>query len=180
MIENELKYVLEHSVVDDLTGPHKFLAQGYLGPGGNARLRHTREGKTDLYEFVYKFRLPNGEMEEFEKTITKEEFNRCFPLSENRLIKQRHTFEDNGVKWDLDVFLDAERRVYFCMAECEMPSGQKKPQRLPSIIEDHLLYAVPREATKEYSSKTLSDIEVAKSLLRQIQITQKSAALNAL
>lgn len=161
MIENEIKYVLRLDAIKDLKGPSIHIAQGYL-PGG-ARLRRVERKTKSTFYFTYKVSLPNGEVEEFEQKITKDEFNRCFGTVSEKLTKQRFTFEHAGATWDIDIFLE-DNIPYFCMAECEMPSGWQFPKSVPNVVAKHLLFAVDRTNSKNFSSKKLSDSKYARTL----------------
>ncbi len=169
MIENELKFVLhptlEMNVVPKKKAQRKEIAQGYLS--SQARIRKSVENSKTFYKFTYKVALPTGELEEFEMDIDKKSFDRCFSIATNKLTKTRFTWEEDGATWDLDFFED-DTGMYFCMAECEMPSGWLVPKSLPKIIQDNLLLAVPREKSSDFSSKKISDSTYARRQLTEI------------
>jgi len=176
MIENEIKYVLKLTTnPDDIGGDVEqnfpaHISQGYLDK--SARIRKTQfqapvglKLRDPFYKFTYKFALPTGEVEEFEKSIGQDEFDRCFELAQNKLFKHRYTFKHDGAQWDLDYFYDPNGTLYFVMAECEMPSGWDKPKSLPKVIRDNILMVVDRNNSAQYSSKKISNVEYAKSLI---------------
>lgn len=169
MIENEVKFVLtptlDLSVVPKKKVQRKEIAQGYLS--SQARVRKSVENSKTIYRFTYKIALPTGELEEFEMEIDKKAFDRCYSIATNKLEKIRFTWEEDGANWDLDFFKD-DTGFYFCMAECEMPSGWLEPKSLPKLISDNLILAVPREKSSDFSSKKISDSNYARRLLTEI------------
>lgn len=174
MIENELKYVLDLSVFSNMHRyPHIFknfrlLTQGYHKSGGRFREEVSEDG-IGFRTFNYKVPLPDGQLEEFEQEISKDSFDRCIALCDNKLIKTRYTTSLNDLYlWDIDFFQTEIGDVYFIMAECEMPPSVKKPEYMLSIVEDYCIYEVPR-FNSEFTSKSLADRAYAESMLEKIK-----------
>lgn len=188
MIENELKYVLDPRLYGEvIIGKYPglraksitALTQGYHKNGG--RFRQERIGGAAYHSFNYKVDLPTMELEEFEQSINQSSYDTCIKLCKNVLRKLRISTLVDGNTWDLDFFVDASEAknfvhyqpgnpvpIYFCMAECEMPSGMLIPMEIPDFITDHLLFTVPRERSSDYSSKKLSNRTYANDRMRDI------------
>lgn len=188
MIENELKYVLDPRLYGEIiVGKYPSLraksitalTQGYHKNGG--RFRQERIGGAAYHSFNYKVDLPTMELEEFEQSINQSSYENCIKLCKNVLRKLRISMSVEGNTWDLDFFVDPSGakdfvhykpgnpvHIYFCMAECEMPSGVLIPIEVPDFITDHLLFRVPRERSSEYSSKKLSNRTYADDRMRDI------------
>jgi CYTH domain-containing protein len=170
MIENELKYVIGKDICSSIingNNEYKIIQQGYVG---DARVRRTVRGanivKTD---FNYKIPLLNGEVEEIEVDISDEAFSLMIRKATNIINKYRYTYSENDSEiWDVDFFLNDEGDIYFCMAECEMPTGRKIPLSIPKFISQRLIYAVPREESSKFSSKKIQDVSYAENLLQKL------------
>lgn len=170
MIENELKYVIDKSICSSIingNNDYKIIQQGYVG---DARVRRSVRGvnvvKTD---FNYKIPLRNGEVEEIEVDISDEAYSNMMSKASNIINKYRYTYSENDSEiWDVDFFWDDEGDIYFCLAECEMPTGRKAPLNIPKFISQHLIYAVPREENSKFASKKIQDVSYAKNLLLKL------------
>ena len=162
MIENEVKYVLKLDTKIPRLKPSHIL-QGYDRRGARVRMQD------DKFTFNYKWK--NGDsVEEFEKKITKDEFDRCYENCVDRLEKARYTTKDeSGNTWDIDFFYSGKER-YFVMAECELVDPHAMgPEKILPMIEPFLEYIVPREDGSEFSSRKLSDPEYARQMLEEIK-----------
>jgi CYTH domain-containing protein len=165
VIENELKYVLTDNFpdlyFDKFCGPPVSINQGYLP--GKARIRSKTSTKGVTHFFTYK--LPVGDvLFEIEKKITPHEFEMLWPHTERRLTKLRYVRFEGSVQWDIDLFFDHGHQ-YFVMAEAEMPETMREPPSIPDFLKLVLLYAVPRERTKEFTSNRISNPEYAQTLM---------------
>lgn len=176
MIENELKYVLIYSnaleqALEEKATSIKHIRQGYETQG--ARFRSQVTDGVPSYTFSYKVKLKDV-VEEFEMSITEQEFTRCYTTCNKKLHKTRYSFYDKFKNlWDVDIFLNGSE-VYFAMAECEMPEEEKhSPEELPEVIATALLFAVPRGNT-DFTSKKLSDVEYASKRLKELSKAHKS------
>lgn len=164
MIENELKYVLRMdslSAIEKACGKPYVIQQGYLP--GKARIRSKGKGKKVKFFFTYKLPVDDV-LFEIEKEITAHEFERLWPHTTSRLDKIRFVMMDGEVQWDIDFFRRANSEIYFAMAEAEMPETMREPPAIPKFIEDALMYAVPRERTKEFTSQKVSDPKYVETL----------------
>jgi hypothetical protein len=166
MIENEVKYILS---LDSFTNINmvneaKYLEiqQGYDKNGARFRKQN------DEYFFNYKTITSNG-VDEFELKISKEEFDRCYETCVEKLHKIRYTVKDTFFNtWDIDFFF-ANDKLYFAMAECEMhDETQEFPTQKIEFVEKFCIYSVPRNKTKKYSSKKLSNVDYATEVLEKI------------
>lgn len=197
-VENERKYVLRHS--PELEGvlrasgtPAKGLRQGYLP--GDARIRGTRQppgffehSDKETYTFTYKI-MVGADLIEIESFLSREDFEKLWPITEKRLMKTRFVFKETipwghfvnrSVQWDIDLFYDGAEN-YFAMAECEMPYGMdefplhvESPDGSPSsIVKKFLRYQVDRSEQIDFTNTKLADREYADSVLntRRILIT---------
>lgn len=164
MIENELKYVLKmdsKKAIEKVCGKPLAIQQGYLP--GKARIRSKGKGKKVKHFFTYK--LPVEDMLfEIEKEITKHEFEMLWPHTTARLEKLRYVFVDGPVQWDIDFFQNGEN-IYFAMAEAEMPETMREPTSIPAFLSSAIVYAVPRERTKEFTSQKVADPTYAEALV---------------
>ena len=163
--ENERKYVL--------TDPEAVLAlwprddwddvrQGYL-PGDARIRRRTRAGRTGD-SFTYKITAA-GRLIEVETALEPRDFDDLWPLTTRRIHKlRRATTDAHGLSWDIDLFLDAEGRFYFAMAECEMPEGMEAPPEVLPELAAAIRYAVPRDRQTEFTNSRLGDPAYVASL----------------
>lgn len=163
MIENELKYVLlldcENLLAAQLPTP-AILEQAYLP--GNGRIRAVSRDKC---WFTYKLPTPDG-LFELEKELSYGDFTALLPHAETRLMKRRYQAQDGKVHWDIDFFYTETGETYFAMAEAEMPVWMGAPPRILPLLEDLIVYAVPRDESHLYTSARLTSVETAQSLLK--------------
>lgn len=169
MIENEVKYVLSLDADKSLLTKFKKIQihQGYDKNG--ARLR--KQGKKHF--FNYKLKTPDG-IEEFEMKISREEFNRCYPVCVEKLEKVRYTTVDEyDNTWDIDFFY-SDGRLYFVMAECEIvdPTAEA-PKKLLPFVEKYVIHSVSRERSSDFSSRKMSDVNYASKKMIEIKETIK-------
>ena len=180
--ENELKYVLSldlgkqiYNSKIPLSDP-LVIRQGYLHNdiGGGVRVRSIINGTKMLN---VKWRVPDR-IVEVETEITTRDFEDLFAQCKERLDKHRyiysHWHHDEELIWEIDLFFTNQNgysTLYFVLAEHEMPEGQENPVTIPSLVLEHLVYAVPREETGEFSSRKLSDPHYASG--RYTALTQK-------
>lgn len=170
-IENELKYVLmsvDDKYFEKFCGTPVLIEQGYLP--GKARIRKKKSGKKETYYFTYKLAVDDV-IFEIEKKITTHEYETLWKHTERRLTKLRYLFKDGVVQWDIDRFFFDEKQ-YFVMAEAEMPEDMKEPQRVPKFLTDVLIYAVPRQESKEFTSSRVSDPSYARSLMNRFIVDE--------
>jgi CYTH domain-containing protein len=175
VIENELKYVLDYSILSAMPkygslfddANRMQLSQCYFNRDGRFRSVSTVSGT--YYTFTYKIPLPDGTVEEFEQIIDAESFDRVSPLCQEMLIKDRYTQIEGGITWDIDIFRTSTGIIYWIMAEAEMPVGQTTPDVLLPAIQDHLLYAVPRGETSKFTSRKLANQAYAAGLMKSLQ-----------
>ena len=162
MIENEVKYVLNLDCPID-NAKRSIIYQGYDSNG--ARVRNQDE----KYTFNYKMKNETF-IEEFEIIISKEEFDRCYEHCVVKLKKIRFTIKDEfSNTWDIDFFYSGDE-CYFAMAECEMSNPYKQyPDKILPIVEEYCLYAVPRDDTRKFSSRKISDVDYAKKMMKDIK-----------
>ena len=166
MIENELKYVLKddaRKVIEKNCGKPMMLRQGYLP--GKARIRSKSKvgSKKEKYFFTYKLPVEDV-LFEIEKEIAAHEFDVLWPHTTKRLNKLRYMYVDGDVQWDIDFFLRQDGSIYFAMAEAEMPEEMRTPSRIPNFIKSVLVYKVPRDRTKEFTSQKVADPDYAAGL----------------
>jgi CYTH domain-containing protein len=168
MIENEIKYILSFDSVNHvykLNGSKCFeLYQGYDKNGARFRKQNNE------YFFNYKLLTKDG-IEEFECSITEQEFNRCYDICIEKIHKIRYTIVDEYLNtWDIDFFYDSNNNLYFCMAECELLDEKAiEPEKILSFVNDFLVYQVPRNETKMFTSRKISDIDYAQKLTKLVR-----------
>jgi CYTH domain-containing protein len=115
---------------------------------------------------------------EIETEISARDFQDLFDQCKERLDKHRYLYSywHNGQEliWEIDLFYTNQNgysKLYFILAEHEMPEGQHEPVVIPPLVAEYLVYAVPREETGDYSSRKLSDPHYASG--RYTLLTQK-------
>ncbi len=159
-VENEFKYVLRDSpelrIVLGAGGAS--LQQGYLSEHNRIRAISDAKGAVTR-KFTFKMNTSDG-LVEIEPKIAKKDFDRLWPLTVNRLVKTRFSFEDSG-HWDVDFFGDLEA-PYFVLAEVELPEGLPEPP-IAARLAPYLVKAVGKDPA--FTSFRLSDEEYARRLL---------------
>ena len=170
MIENEVKFVIRNEIGADYfiehCGQGVPIHQGYLP--GKARIR-SKSFEGGL-KFFFTYKLPVKDVVfEIEKEITEHEFDVLWPHTTDRLNKLRFMLEVGDVHWDIDLFYDNDGDRYFSLAEAEMPEDMLYPADIPAFLKETIRYAVPRNKTKDYSSKNLSSPKYAKELLSKLK-----------
>lgn len=173
MIENEIKYVLSLESIDyiELLGETTRLEiqQGYDKNGVRFRKQNND------YFFNYKMVTEIG-IDEFEMKITQEEFNRCYKHCVVKLHKIRYTVQDEwNNTWDID-FMYNNDVLYFALAECELHKPTDLfPEKILDFVKKYCIYEVPRNETKQFTSKKLIDTEYATKKLNKIKRKQNGS-----
>lgn len=174
-IENEQKYVIfidgtfEHKVAS-IAAYRQKIVQHYFD---SVRARSTKDLDTDdeSFTFTYKKLLKNGENLEIDPPISKEDYDLLIQESETSLTKRRYkvlVHEGNREDhWDIDFFLDTEGKIYFCMAEVEMPPGETSPIKMLDLITDQRHYKVPK-GDRRFTSHSMCDVEYARKLYESL------------
>ncbi len=156
--ENERKYVLSEPEAVLALWPRPDwddVQQGYLP--GDARIRRRSRGGTTVDSFTYKLSA-GGRLIEIETALEPRDFDDLWPLTNRRIHKLRRALTDaHGLAWDVDLFLDGEGRLYFAMAECEMPETMDAPPEILPALAAFVRYAVPRERQAEFVNSRLGD-----------------------
>lgn len=161
-IENEFKYVLRYDPeMPRLLGTRTRLEQGYLTEDSRIRAMTKKDGST-TYWFTFKKWTHQG-LVEIEPEISKEDFDRLWPLTISRLCKTRYSFEESGA-WDVDFFGD-ETQPYFVLGEVEVPEGATEPA-VAGRLAPYLIKAVGKDP--EFTSYRLSIERHAKSLMERL------------
>jgi CYTH domain-containing protein len=171
--ENELKYVIKIESESQFSGVARPLHiwQGYpcAVRGMTVRVRKIRDGVRSSYVFTYKNNV-GSRVIEIEQDIDERDYNDLWGQSLVRFEKVRYKYAAPYKGWEVDFFKDHGDQTYFAMAECEMPEGQMTPDRVPLLVKENLVFAVP--ATDErFSSKLLADPRYAKKLLAEVSGT---------
>lgn len=164
--ENERKYVLsDAAAVRALWAPEAWseIRQGYL-PGDARIRRQTRDG-VGSDSFTYKITAA-GRLIEIETALAEpRDFDDLWPLTTRRVHKRRRTETDrHGLRWDVDLLLDAAGACYFAMAECEMPEAMEAPPEVLPALAPFVAFAVPRDRQAEFVNSRLADPGYAASL----------------
>ncbi len=173
--ENELKYVIAldtEAKFAEIARP-LHIWQGYPSAvrGMTVRVRRVKDGDKDVYVFTYKNN--NGKrVIEIEQEIDQRDYTDLWDQSLVRMEKVRYKYAAPYKGWEVDFFKDHGDETYFAMAECEMPEGQKEPDKVPKLIRNNLLFAVPA-SDERFSSKLIADPRYAKKLLEEIKKSAK-------
>lgn len=184
-IEKEYKYVLRPDVdVESIlkanvaAGGYTVIDifQGYLTKGNRIREYNYKVKKgvvlpTPEILKVRTFKLPlkdPSECLEFEDPISEDDFDLAYDVATDLITKRRYVIhEDEYMKWELDFFLYADY-TYLQMAECEVFNGLGRPQFLPDVVVDNLLYVVP-DGDERFGNKRLSDVSKVTKLLEDLR-----------
>lgn len=160
--ENERKYILsDPEAVRALWDRSDWseIRQGYLP--GDARIRRRTPGGDS---FTYKIAV-GGRLIEIEAALEARDFDDLWTLTNRRIHKLRRTITDrHSLHWDVDLLLDEAGRIYWAMAECEMPEGQDAPPEILPALAAHVRYLVPRERQAEFTNAKLADPAWARAL----------------
>lgn len=163
-VENELKYVLPLDFdAGVLTGwRRRDIRQAYLDDG--PRIRQIDSD----YLFTYKRWIPQArELIEIETALTAEDFDLLWPLRVESVQKTRYIKDIGDAEWVVDFLMDNKGKVYFVLAEVEMPRHQAAPAELPAEIAGDILYAVAA-GDSGFTNKKLSNPAYAARLYRTI------------
>lgn len=79
------------------------------------------------------------------------------------LSKDRYVYNDGALKWEIDFFFEESGRIYFILAEVELPEGAPRPRKMPDFLQKHLLMEVPLTDDR-FSNRKLGDVEYANKL----------------
>lgn len=170
-IENEQKYVmalhsnLEEKLLRFCKPLH--IQQGYL-PSEGCRVRSISVGDDIEFYFTYKHQ-DSFDIIEIETLIDGEDFDKLFRDCSYKLAKTRYSFSNKDEHWDIDFFHTTYSfctpRLYFVMAECEMPEGRKEPNDIPLILVENIIAPVD---FLEFTSKKLSSPSYAERKYKEL------------
>lgn len=138
-IENERKYLLDMSSIDEISTnsiTKKQIKQGYLSK--RARIRSTNQDNVISYFFTFK-KLVDEKLIEIETLISKEDFKKLWTVAKFKIKKTRYLYE----KWEIDFFYKKDQ-LYLAMAEIEMTEDENEPKTIPELIKKYIIYNVPR------------------------------------
>lgn len=171
-IENERKFVLKPPFGDlerqlsEIASDSCTIEQAYLHKGKKiiVRVRSStcNASHSSRYEMCVK-RSVQGECVEIETEIEEEDYTRLWSVASGKLKKVRYIVEE----WEVDFFKDAHGQNYFVQAEIELPRGVEYPDRIPTIIEDNLLYRVLK-GDDRFASKKLCDVHYTNKILHML------------
>lgn len=163
-IENERKYVLPLNFDPRALSAWRSceIKQAYLDDG--PRLRQTGDARF----FTYKRLIPQtGELVEIETEISNEDFALLWSQCITVLSKTRYEKTDVSGDWVVDFLRDKSDRLYFVLAEVELPRGVAAPSAIPDELAPHIVHAVDA-ADVRFTNKKLSDVAVAALLYDEI------------
>ena len=138
-IENERKYLLDMSSIDEISTnsiAKKQIKQGYLSK--SARIRSTNQDNVISYFFTFK-KLVDKKLVEIETLISKKDFEKLWTVAKFKIKKIRYLYE----KWEIDFFYK-KKKLYLAMAEIEMAEDEDEPKTIPKLIKKYIIYNVPR------------------------------------
>ena len=173
--ENELKFLLNLEVEPQFEGIAKPLHiwQGYPSAvrGMTVRVRRVWDGLNNTFMFTYKNNT-GSRVIEIEQEIDERDYTDLWNQSLVRFEKIRYKYAAPYKGWEVDFFKDHGDHTYFAMAECEMPEGQKEPDKIPKLVKNNLLFAVPA-SDERFSSKLLADPRYAIKLLEEVKANER-------
>jgi CYTH domain-containing protein len=171
--ENERKFVINkkcESLVKQLCIESYEISQGYLvsTKGVTLRLRKTSPYNSckETYYFTLKSTV-NNRVIELEHEIDKRDFHDLWQNSINKLEKTRYKIKNKKLVWELDFFYDYKGELYFALAECELPEGVEKPETIPDIIKNNLIFEVPLDDNR-FANKHLGDPRYCLDLMNDL------------
>ena len=170
--ENERKYVLRPDCLgstEKIAKKSYKINQAYLiaSKGISVRIRRQEKNTGDKsHVFTLKSSV-NGRVVEIEKKIDVRDFKDLWKNAYCRVYKVRHVLNLDDERWEVDFFLDPYDKIYFCVAEVEMPEGREFPNTYLPLLRDNLLYEVPLNDSR-FSNKILGDVRYANELLKEI------------
>jgi CYTH domain-containing protein len=147
------------------------ISQAYLlrSKGLTVRIRKQKDHKDKIkYYFTTKQKVED-KIIEIEKKIQQPDFEDLAKVAVGWVHKIRYVVKN----WEVDFFKE-NKKTYFIMAEIEMPHGMEEPKEVPGFVTENLLFKVPREDCR-FSSKKLSDVDYAKTLLDEVMEKEKAA-----
>lgn len=166
-IENERKFVLRLNVSEgifhDAADSVEDIEQVYLISGKKQSLRCRKVTKVRgkdielVYNMTFKQEV-DKKVVEVETDIDARDYRLLKKASTSVLQKTRYRIGE----WEVD-FFKSDGKTYFVMAEIEMPENQKKPDSIPTLINENLVHVVKR-GDKRYTSKKLCDVKHAQRL----------------
>lgn len=163
-VENELKYILPLDFDAARLGgwQRRDIRQAYLDDG--PRIRQIDQD----YLFTYKrWIAATRELLEIEVALSVEDFALLWPLCVERIRKTRYVKKVGAAEWVVDFLMQDDDRVYFVLAEVEMPRHQVRPDELPAEIGAHVLH-LAEAGDSRFTNRKLSNVDYAAALYREI------------
>lgn len=168
-VEFEMKFVLKDA--EKLLGQFREedlirIDQIYLKDG--ARFRRLQQGQKIKHVFTYKTKIA-GKLLEIETPVSQEDFE----LAEQGKVRELHKIRviardpHTALVWDVDFLLDANRQIYFAMAELEREDGDHSPVYLADFLRPHVELAVPYEHSTIFTNHKLTDEAYAATVLER-------------
>lgn len=148
------------------------IKQGYVGftKGMTTRVRQIKKkNKKPKWYFTFKQKVSNRVIE-IEKKIDKRDGQDIWEICLGKLKKIRYIIDHKGISWEID-FFHKGHLLYFILAEVELDEGLPRPDEIPPLLKDHILYEVPLDSD-EFSNKRLSDVEYAKKIYNRLEESQ--------
>lgn len=171
-IENERKFILclntDEKVFSKAANFIKEMEQFYLISGKNQSLRCRKTSSfvdnQVTIEHTMTFKQEVGKkVVEVETHISERDYRMLKTKSQSILKKIRYCIES----WEVD-FFKTDKVTYFVQAEIEMPENQKKPKKIPKLIQEKLIHVVKR-GDKRFTSRKLCDVKHAQKLLKTLK-----------
>jgi CYTH domain-containing protein len=171
-IENERKFMLRlnvsESIFHDAADGVEDIEQVYLFSGKKQSLRCRKitrliRGEIELlYNMTFKQEV-GKKVVEVETDIDSRDYKLLKKESTAVLQKTRYLVDG----WEVD-FFKADGKTYFVLAEFEMAENQKKPDSIPKLVEENLVYVVD-QGDKRFTSRRLCDVKHAQRLIKSLK-----------
>ena len=174
--EHEFKYVISLDLANEFTKNQlreigcdlRSIEQGIIchGPGMYLRIRKsfTKE-KNKTWQMTFKLKDADRTIE-IETPIDDRDgedlWHRCYWT----LTKDRYIYEKDNIKWEIDFFKHKDK-VYFILAEAELPETAPRPKKIPAFLRKFLLYEVPLTDDR-FSNKRLGSVKYANKIYNQL------------
>lgn len=148
-LEIERKFLLKRKP-DIKFDETKLISQFYCIGKPDFRIRETTIKGRKTYHLTIKKKISDLTYDEFEKEITKKEFDTKLKKAKRFIFKVRYIKKVGKLKWEVDVYNNLDLVV----AEIEIPS-EKYHLKLPKFIQDSLIMEVTQ--FRNFSNKSLSE-----------------------
>ncbi len=175
--EHEFKYIISldfateftEEKVKEICCEHRFIQQGVIchATGKSVRIRQTITNDQGFPDWQLTFKLKDSDRTiEVENSIDSRDGQDLWSHCYWKLKKDRYVYEFNDLKWEID-FFKIKSKVYFILAEVELPENAPRPNKVPYFLKKFILYEVPL-TDKRFSNKRLWNMKYATKMYSKL------------